>query len=256
MLMWNRGDGMNGRYFLAGAVVIALVCALAVSGAFLLSAWNSGSSPAETCEPAQTETTVSAETEAEPEPDWRLLLVNPWNPLPEDFRVEVTDIGDDQAVDSRVWPFLAQLLEEAKRDGMELVVCSSFRTRQVQQTLFDNKIRRLRDQGMTPEEAEGEAAKWVARPGTSEHEAGLAVDMVAADFRNLTAAQAERPEQQWLMQNAHRFGFILRYPKEKTELTGIGYEPWHYRYVGPEAAARIYAAGVCLEEYLESQNVK
>ena len=150
-----------------------------------------------------------------------------------------------------VWSESQQAVS-ARQEGMDLLVRSAFRTRETQQALYDNKIKRLIAQGWSAEEAPQEAAKWVARPGTSEHEAGLALDIVAADFTNLTAAQADTPQQQWLMANAHRFGFILRYPEEKQSITGIGYEPWHYRYVGPEAAEQIYSSKLCLEEYLDT----
>ena len=97
---------------------------------------------------------------------------------------------------------------------------------------------------------EAEAARWVARPGTSEHQTGLALDIVAASYQVLDEKQEDTAEQQWLMENSWKYGFILRYPSEKSGITGIGYEPWHYRYVGRAAAAEIHCAGVCLEEYL------
>ena len=243
---------MGRRIFLWAAVTVSLVCALAVSGVFFLAVWNSAASPqavvSETS--AATEFTSPPTTETEAPPDWRLLLVNPWNPLPEDFRVELTDLGDGFQIDRRVSPALTAMLETARAEGYSLLVRSAYRTNETQRELYDNKVERLLDQGWTASEAPGEAARWVARPGTSEHEAGLALDIVAESFRDLTAAQADTPEQQWLMANAHRFGFILRYPKEKQDITGIGYEPWHYRYVGEEAAAIMKENNLCLEEYL------
>jgi D-alanyl-D-alanine carboxypeptidase len=103
---------------------------------------------------------------------------------------------------------------------------------------------------MTQEEAVAAASMWVATPGSSEHEIGLAVDLISLEYPILEEAQEQTKEQQWLMANAHRFGFILRYPVDKTQITGIGYEPWHYRYVGKEAAQEIYERGCTLEEYL------
>lgn len=103
--------------------------------------------------------------------------------------------------------------------------------------------------GYSEEGAREEAARWVARPGTSEHETGLAVDIVDKGYQILDRKQEQTPVQQWLMEHCVRYGFILRYPTDKSELTGIGYEPWHYRYVGPEAAAAIMEQGICLEEY-------
>ena len=90
----------------------------------------------------------------------------------------------------------------------------------------------------------------MAPPGTSEHQTGLALDIVAASYQLLDEGQEDTAEQQWLMANSWKYGFILRYPSEKSDITGIGYEPWHYRYVGRAAAAEIYHSGVCLEEFL------
>ena len=105
-------------------------------------------------------------------------------------------------------------------------------------------------QGYSQEDAQTEAARWVARPGTSEHQLGLAVDIVAESYPVLDAGQEDTPEQQWLMANSYRYGFVLRYPEGKSYITGIGYEPWHYRYVGVEAAEQMYRDDLCLEEYL------
>ncbi|MCB6367700.1 M15 family metallopeptidase, partial [Intestinibacillus massiliensis] len=95
------------------------------------------------------------------------------------------------------------------------------------------------------------AAVWVAVPGTSEHQLGLAVDLVSLSNQNLNHSQENTALQKWLMKNSWKYGFILRYPSDKSSITGIGYEPWHYRYVGKKAAKAIYEQGVCLEEYLQ-----
>ena len=134
------------------------------------------------------------------------------------------------------------------------VVCSSYRTQEYQQGLFDRKIQRLMEDpgnNLTYEEARMEAATVVAIPGTSEHQLGLALDIIDNRNWNLDETQAEMPTQQWLMENSWRYGWILRYPNEKSAITGIIYEPWHYRYVGREVAAEIHELGVCLEEYLQ-----
>ena len=110
----------------------------------------------------------------------------------------------------------------------------------------------VRKQGYSQEEAETEAARWVARPGTSEHETGLAVDIVDKSYQLLDEKQEQTPVQQWLMAHSWEYGFVLRYPSDMRAIPGIGYEPWHYRYVGKEAAQEIYEQGVCLEEYLEN----
>ena len=92
----------------------------------------------------------------------------------------------------------------------------------------------------------------MAVPGTSEHQTGLALDIVSAGYQLLDEAQEDTAEQKWLMEHCWEYGFILRFPEDKTEITGIGYEPWHYRYVGRETAEAIHKSGLCLEEYLQS----
>jgi len=116
--------------------------------------------------------------------------------------------------------------------------------------LYDNKVQRLISSGMSEEEAKTEAAKAVAIPGTSEHQLGLAVDLVDANMQDLTSAQESTETQKWLMANSWRYGFIHRYPNGKTDITGIIYEPWHYRYVGKDAAQEIFNRDITLEEYL------
>ena len=120
-----------------------------------------------------------------------------------------------------------------------------------QRSLFQERTDELVAQGYSKKDARTKAATSVARPGTSEHQAGLAVDIVDSSHQILDATQQDTPVQQWLMENSWKYGFILRYPNDKSSLTGIIYEPWHYRYVGIEAAAEIYEREICLEEYLE-----
>lgn len=181
--------------------------------------------------------------------DWKLLLINRENPLASNFSVDTTTLKNGQKVDERIASALDDMIKGARAQGLSPVICSGFRTREKQQELFDAQVQRFLGQSCTPEQAREKAGQWVAVPGTSEHESGLAVDIVSLENQNLNETQADTPEQQWLMKNAHRYGFILRYPSDKTEVTGITYEPWHYRYVGKEAAKQIYESGVCLEEY-------
>ncbi len=124
------------------------------------------------------------------------------------------------------------------------------RTNEKQERLFNNKIENYKAKGYSEEDAKKEAAKWVAVPGTSEHQLGLSVDIVSLNNQMLDESQEKTEEQKWLMKNSYKYGFILRYPSDKIEITGIGYEPWHYRYVGKEAAAEITQKGIALEEYL------
>lgn len=185
------------------------------------------------------------------EDDWMLQLINWENPLPEDFQApELTELKNNQAIDSRVYPELQEMMDDARAAGYEPLICSSFRTWDKQAQLYERKVQFYMDQGSDRDTAESQAAVWVARPGTSEHQAGLAVDIVSVDYQILDEGQEDTPLQQWLMEHCWEYGFILRYPTDKSDLTGVGYEPWHYRYVGKEAAQAITEQGICLEEYL------
>ncbi|QHI73962.1 D-alanyl-D-alanine carboxypeptidase family protein [Aminipila terrae] len=184
--------------------------------------------------------------------DWNLILVNPWNKVPDNFGVELTKLKNGQSVDKRIYPELQEMLDAARGEGLSPVICSSFRTMEKQQYLFNNQVNKYVARGYSPEQARNEAAKWVAVPGTSEHQTGLAVDIVSTRYQSLDKKQEETAEQQWLMKNCYKYGFILRYPSDKGNFTGIGYEPWHYRYVGKEAAKQIMEKGICLEEYLKT----
>ena len=211
---------------------------------------------AQPLEPAEVPEEVPAEMpEAAVEEDaWQLRLVSAAHPLPEDFEVpELTKLKGGHAIDSRVYPALQQMMDDCRAAGLNPVICSSYRTHDKQEELFRKKVNTLRKQGYSQEEAETEAARWVARPGTSEHETGLAVEIVDKSYQLLDEKQEQTPVQQWLMAHCAEYGFILRYPVEKSDLTGIGYEPWHYRYVGVEAAKAITEQGLCLEEYWMGQ---
>jgi len=179
-----------------------------------------------------------------------LILVNPWNEVPEGYMPELSPINDEQAVDSRCIAPLLQMLEDCKAAGCVPYVCSSYRTYDMQEFLFNNKIRRVMEEGYGYWEAPEIAAKSVAVPGTSEHQLGLAVDIIDEYYPNLTYWQENTATQQWLMKNCTDYGFILRYPNGTTDITGIIYEPWHYRYVGFEAAKEIEELGVTFEEYI------
>lgn len=187
------------------------------------------------------------------EADGLLLLVNPWTPLPEDFVPgELVPVQNDQAVDARAYPDLQDMLQDMSQAGLSPLICSSYRSQERQQELYDNKVQRVMAEGASREAAQAEAARWVARPGTSEHQTGLAVDIVSLSNQMLDETQESTPEFQWLAENAWKYGFILRYPSDKSEKTGIAYEPWHFRFVGKEAAEEMHDLGLCLEEYLES----
>lgn len=228
-----------------------------------LSASATSESPAETEKPAlsvtpapstaaPTVTPAVTPTPAALPDDWNLILVNPWNPIPEGFTVELQDVGNGHSVDARIAGYLKKMLADARAQGLSPMICSSYRTMEKQQTLYTNKVNEYLSQGYSQENAESEAGKWVAVPGTSEHQTGLAVDIVSSTYQILDQKQEETAEQKWLMENSYKYGFILRYPNAKRNITGIYYEPWHYRYVGYRTAKKIHEKGICYEEYLET----
>ena len=182
--------------------------------------------------------------------EWQLLLVNPWNEMPEDYEVTLKALPDGHKVDERAYDSLAAMMEACRDAGLRPKICSSYRTQSKQAYLHNNKIARLRKAGYSKSAAEREAGRWVARPGTSEHQLGLALDIVSSSYQALTKKQEQTAEQKWLMEHCWEYGFILRYPNDKSEVTGIGYEPWHYRYVGVDVAMDMRDSDLCLEEYL------
>lgn len=273
---------MKGKHLWAVLLAAAILCGLLGSGGLALEE----SSPAEletaqavpvreesaateeTASPQPTQGgTVPAETDVQLEKDVALLeeptdleqmplLVNLWNPLPEDYTVELEKLDNGLQIAAEARPDLEQMLSDCEAAGLDVTVCSAYRTESTQNRLYQNKIARLRAAGYSREEALAEAGRWVAPPGTSEHQTGLAVDIMATDYPVLDEKQAQTEEQQWLMEHCWEYGFILRYPTDKSSVTGIGYEPWHYRYVGREIAAAIYARGICLEEYIAVPEVE
>ena len=183
-----------------------------------------------------------------------LLLVNQWNQLPEDYAPELELVaeldGRRYELDRRCSEALWDMLADCAAAGGRPYICSAYRSAQDQQKLYQDKVRRLEKDGVSREEAPELAAESVALPGTSEHQLGLAVDIIDEEYPFLDEGQEETATQIWLMENSWRYGFILRYPNGTTEQTGIIYEPWHYRYVGREYAEEIHRMGLTLEEYL------
>lgn len=187
---------------------------------------------------------VSAPANSTPSLPWQLTLVNRWNGLPENRSFWLKTIADGEKVDRRIAGALNDMLSDAEAQGYEVHLNAGFRTSAEQQALFDDKVAAFCAGGYDDATANELAGQWVSRPGTSEHELGLAVDI-----------GTETPAlYDWLQDNSWRYGFIQRYPENKTSLTGVAHEPWHYRYVGEEAAAEMYAQGLCLEEYIDQYN--
>lgn len=183
---------------------------------------------------------------------WNLLLTNGEYPLSEDFRVpELKQLNNSHMVDSRIYEDLQHMIDDAKASGVSPIICSSYRSVDRQTTLFNQRVAREIDSGKNEEKAVAATAMVIAVPGTSEHHTGLAVDIVDMNYQLLNEEQEKTPAQKWLMANSYKYGFILRYPKDKVDITGIVYEPWHYRYVGKEVAKEINERGITLEEYLD-----
>ena len=183
-----------------------------------------------------------------------LTLVNPWNTISQDWKVDLVSVGNGHKVDKTCYNDLVAMLDACKVAGFRPVVRSSYRTQATQKQLYENKVNQWKGYGYAEEEARNQAAAIVAPPGTSEHQLGWAVDLVDASYQVLNEKQATMPAQKWLMEHSWEYGFILRYPVNKSDVTGIIYEPWHYRYVGREHAKAIYESGLCLEEWLEQRN--
>lgn len=173
---------------------------------------------------------------------WYLALVNREHPLPENYMdnpIDLVDVPGGEKVDGRIYEPLMEMLDDAGELGP--IVVSGYRTPEKQQSLYDDKIQKYRQQGYSEDEAISLAQQWVAEPGTSEHQLGLAVDINGATYDIYL----------WLQENSYKYGFIFRYPGNKTHITNVAEEVWHYRYVGIEAATEIHERGICLEEYLE-----
>ena len=182
--------------------------------------------------------------------DWNLILVNRTHPLPDDFEVELKSIEGGHKIDARAYDDYTAMVQAARKEGVYVYVTSSYRSMDKQISLHEAKIEEGVMMGYSYVAAKERAAEVVAVPGTSEHQAGLALDFVSSEYRRLDEKQENTKGFQWLKEHCYDYGFILRYPNGKTESTGIIYEPWHFRYVGLKAAKEIKASGQTLEEYL------
>lgn len=199
-------------------------------------------------------TTVPSSAYLELDPTYEnLLLVNAEHPLASDFdntadlvKIEKQYLnGSLNQIDRHVFPYLMALLNDARAQGVKLYVRSPYRSYSTQKTLFNNKVNNLIKAGTPADQAPDKAARSVARPGTSEHQTGLAID-----FNVASSTFEKSPGFKWMKENAENYGFILRYPQDKTNVTGIIYEAWHWRFVGINAAKEINSLGVVLEEYV------
>ena len=167
-------------------------------------------------------------------------LVNPWNEVPADYELMLVDLEGFQ-VDATCRDMLSDMIQACRNAGHVCVLNSTYRGISTQQYLWNNRYNNYIKQGISPEEAKRLTWQVVAYPGTSEHHLGTAIDIIGTDDMY-----------DWFRDHSWEYGFIVRYPEDKIDVTGIIYEPWHFRYVGREMAEAVYRSGLTLEEYLES----
>lgn len=190
-------------------------------------------------------------TLASPVPEdssWMTIVVNRESYLPADFTVDLKDFGTVK-VDYRIEEPLQSMIDAAKLDGITLTPCSAYRNVAEQRVLYENKCAEYAAQGYGEEAVKIYANQYLQPPGASEHHTGLAIDFLTPGISSLDESFGQSPAYQWLVENAASYGFIERYPYAKEKVTGILWEPWHFRYVGVDNAKAIISMGICLEEY-------
>lgn len=253
-------SGLNFAFRRTVGILVAMLLLFPTGCAARDKAPASSPSSTSTATPAPTAAPTSA-PRATPSPtpapavdpgDPLLILANPEHPLPEDYTVETELVQDTHRLDKRAAPYMREMLAAAKADGVSLIVCSSYRSMEKQTSLFDRQTGIWMSYGYEETEAANRAATEVARPGTSEHQAGLAADIVTPSYQTLDDGFENTDAFRWLDEHAAEYGFILRFPKDKQEITKIIYEPWHYRFVGLTHAKEIKTRKICLEEYLDA----
>lgn len=185
-----------------------------------------------------------------------LILVNKTSTIDESFRpeslVKVKDAHKDIELSKTAEMALEAMFKEMRAQGFgNVFVTSAYRSYTYQSSLFNTYINQEMAKGISYEKAKERVLTYSAYPGTSEHHTGLAADLMTSSMTELDESFADDPVYPWLLENAWKFGFILRYPEDKTDVTGYSFEPWHYRFVGRYHAYKIYSEGLCLEEYLE-----
>lgn len=181
--------------------------------------------------------------------DWKIILVNKQHPIPDNYDFKLGTITGGLKCDERVVSPLKKMIEAARDEGVALYVCSPYRNSERQTMLFDNKVSRYVKNGMSYMDAYKETSQAVTIPGSSEHQIGLAIDFITDDYTALDEGFGKTTAGKWLYENAWKYGFILRYPRNKENITSIEFEPWHYRYVGEAAAEVIAKNDLCLEEF-------
>lgn len=260
----------KSKIILPAAAVIAIalvcVCVLTVPGCKISPFGNGEAYSETTVETTQQLTSVAPETTkakkvskktgriiVNPKQDlWNLVVVNITRQMPSDYKPELSEIFSTGIyMDKRVVPYYEKMYKAAKKDGVTLTPYSGYRSYERQKTNYISLTESYMVQyGISRTKAKKKAARVILPPGTSEHNLGLAMDIC-----NTLDSFAGTKEYRWLMKNAHKYGFILRYTQENTDITGIVDEPWHWRFVGTEYAGDIKNSGLCLEEYLDMKGI-
>ena len=199
-------------------------------------------------EPADFETSIYKNISTFDLDDWKYILVNKENPLKEDIECDLIGLNGFD-VDVRIYDKLTEMFDAAKEDGINLCMASGYRNYNTQKYLYEKKINYYKRLGYSTDEATQIASMKVTPPLTSEHETGLAIDIAGADVTTRNDFDDTAPATQWLIANSYKYGFILRFPQDKTGVTGVNYKPWHFRYVGKEAATFLHDNNLSLEEF-------
>ena len=248
----------------ASRLTVLLVVLLALAGGMyaLLRLMDGGGEEAAALAAPQPTAVPTGEPAPSPEPtpdlpavdvnSWELRLVRFEYPLGEDFvPPQLMDVGDGQQMDSRVAPAAVQMMRDAEAAGNSVWVCSGYRDYATQYLIYWNHIAEYTQEGMTEEEAHAKTRLAVNYPGSSEHQSGLSVDILEYSGQDMEPYICTEDLMVWLDEHCAEYGFIIRYPEGKTDITGVEYEPWHLRYVGREAASYIMEHDLCLEEFLD-----
>lgn len=200
----------------------------------------------------------SANTKNKPKAEGDLVLVNKTHPAEDDPNLKLVNITNNEQVAERVKQPYEEMAKAASEAGHPLVVVSAHRSKQYQDTIYHQQIELYQNQGYSLEEATKKTDDYMMKPGTSEHQTGLAIDVLdEAEYQirpELSPEFGQTDGGKWLADNAYKYGFVIRYPKDKEEITKIKYEPWHLRYVGKENAKKMHDQKICLEEYVNTEN--
>ena len=176
--------------------------------------------------------------------NWNLILINSENSVPDNYQFKQLTIKNGHIIDERIYPDLQKMFDDARAEGVDPIVTSAYRTIEEQQEIYDSRIEKHIEAGSSTQEAIDKTRDYVALPHHSEHHTGLAVDINSESGNNQIVYD-------WLAKNSYRYGFILRYLESKENLTGINFEPWHFRYVGIDEATYITEKSICFEEYID-----